>query len=284
MLELLARHPFLRELVISTLVGLGVYAVCALVIVAAEVAHRRDMSVYRTPSALNDLAYAVFYKCSIYNLLAMPLFAFLSPRLQFLRVGVLSRLPSLVSLVVCWIVFDFLNYWIHRLQHSVRPLWAFHSVHHAQTRLTFLSANRIHAFEQLSMGLLLMVPAFLLGLPQRLWLPLLLAQIFSETAQHARLTWSFGRLHRLLVSPLFHAVHHSADEREYNGNYGRVFAVWDVVFGTFVRSQQTARRYGVDGMEIPETLTAQFIHPFRYLARRPRRESSGEPVIEGLSS
>jgi sterol desaturase/sphingolipid hydroxylase (fatty acid hydroxylase superfamily) len=284
MLELLARHPFLRELVTSTLIGLGVYVVCALVIVAAEMAQRRDMSIYRTPNAMNDLAYAVFYKCSIYNVLVMPLFAFLSPRLQFLRVGLLSHLLPLASLVLCWIVFDFLNYWIHRLQHSVRPLWAFHSVHHAQTRLTFLSANRIHAVEQLSMGLLMIVPAFLLGLPQRLWLPLLLVQIFSETAQHARLTWSFGPLYRLLVSPLFHATHHSADEHEYNGNYGRVFAVWDILFGTFVRSEQTTRRYGVDGMEILETLTAQFIHPFRYLVRRPRRERPGEPVIEGLSS
>jgi sterol desaturase/sphingolipid hydroxylase (fatty acid hydroxylase superfamily) len=281
MLELLARHPYLRELATSTLIGLGVYIVCALVIVAAELAQRRDMSIYRTPNALNDLAYAVFYKCSIYNVLVMPLFSFLSPRLQFLRIGLLLRLPPIVSLVVCWIVFDFLNYWIHRLQHAVRPLWAFHSVHHAQTRLTFLSANRIHALEQLCMGVLMITPAFLLGLPQRLWLPLLFAQIFSETFQHARLSWSFGPMHRLLVSPAFHAVHHSADEHEYNGNYGRVFSLWDVLFGTFVPSVQTTRRYGVDGMDIPERLTAQFVHPFRYLLSRSGRARPLDQVVEG---
>lgn len=268
MFDLLARHPYLRELTTSTLIGLGVYVVCALVIVAAELAQRRDMSIYRTPNALNDLAYAVFYKCSIYNLLVTPLFSFLSPRLQFLRVGLLLRLPTVVSLVVCWIVFDFLNYWIHRLQHAVQPLWAFHSIHHAQTRITFLSANRIHAVEQLYVGVLMIIPAFLLGLPQRLWLPLLLAQVFSETVQHARLNWSFGPMHRLIVSPVFHAIHHSADEREYNGNFGRVFSLWDVLFGTYVRTEGPAQRYGVDGMDIPERLTAQFAHPFRYLAAR----------------
>jgi sterol desaturase/sphingolipid hydroxylase (fatty acid hydroxylase superfamily) len=160
---------------------------------------------------------------------------------------------------------DFLNYWTHRLEHAVPVLWAFHSVHHTQTKLTFLSANRIHVFEQLFSGVLMIVPAFLLGVPQRLWLPLLFVQLFIETLQHARLNWSFGPAHELLVSPLFHKIHHSTDEREYNGNYGRVLSLWDAVFGTFVRSSTTAREYGVSGMDVPERLTAQFLHPFRYL-------------------
>lgn len=278
MLELLGRHPFLRELVISTLIGLGVYAICALVIVAAELRQRDDMTVYASRNALNDLAYAVFYKCSIYNILAMPLFSFLSPRLHFARVGLLSPLPPLLSVIAYWIAMDFLNYWTHRLQHAVPALWAFHSVHHTQTRLTFLSANRIHAFEQLYSGVLMIIPAFLLGVPQRLWLPLLFLQLFSETIQHARLNWSFGPVHALLVSPVFHKIHHSADEHEYNGNYGRVLSLWDAIFGTFVRSSTMERQYGVSGMDVPETLIGQFVHPFRYLMSR--RERLLDPIIE----
>ncbi|HEX3067238.1 MAG TPA: sterol desaturase family protein [Thermoanaerobaculia bacterium] len=268
MLDLLARHPFLRELVVSTLTGLGVYAVCALVIVATELRQQDDLSVYASRNALNDLAYAVFYKCSIYNILVMPLFSFLSPRLQFARVGLLSSLPPAISVIVYWIAMDFLNYWSHRLLHAIPALWAFHSVHHTQTRLTFLSANRIHAVEQLFSGVLMIIPAFLLGVPQRLWLPLLFLQLFSETLQHARLNWSFGAIHGLFVSPVFHKIHHSTDEREYNGNYGRVFSLWDAMFGTFVRSSTTARQYGVSGMDVPETLIGQFVHPFRYLKSR----------------
>lgn len=277
MLEFLGRHPYLRELAISTLIGLGVYMVCALVIVAAELRQRSDMSAYRTRSTLNDLAYAVFYRCSIYNILVTPLFSFLSPRLQFARIGLLSPLPPLVAVPVYWIAIDFLNYWLHRLEHAVPALWAFHSVHHAQTRLTLLSANRIHAVDQLFIGILTIVPAFVLGVPQRMWLPLLFLQLFSETLQHSRLDWSFGSMHGLFVSPAFHKIHHSADEREYNGNYGRVFSLWDALFGTFVRSSVTTRQHGVSGMDIPETLTAQFTHPFRYLMSR--RERSFDPAI-----
>lgn len=260
----LARHAFLHDLVMSTLVGLGVYLGCALVVIVAELSQRQSMAAYRTRSSLNDLAYVIFYQCSIYSVLVMPLFAFLSPRLQFLRVDLLSRLPPVISLVIWWITFDFLNYWVHRLQHTVRPLWAFHSVHHAPKQLTFLTANRIHAVEQLYVSVLIMVPAFILGIQPR-WLPILFVQILIETLQHARLSWTFGPMHRMLVSPAFHAVHHSTDAREYNGNYARLFSLWDVLFGTFVRSEQPARRFGVEGMDVPERLTAQFLHPFRVL-------------------
>ena len=266
--EWLARHHFLHELVLSTLIGLGVYAVCALTIVAAEWAQHRDLSVYRSRNALNDLAYVVFYQCSIYNLLVAPFFAVLAPRLQFLRVGLLRDLSPGAAFLAVWVLYDFLNYWVHRLQHGVKPLWAFHSVHHTQTRLTFLSSSRIHFFEQLYVGVLMIVPAFVLGIPQPRWLPILFIQLFSESVQHARLNWSFGPLHRLLVSPAAHAVHHSADPREHNGNYGRILMFWDVLFGTFVRSEERARRFGVDGMEVPERLTAQLLHPFRVLLGR----------------
>jgi len=91
-------------------------------------------------------------------------------------------------------------------------------------------------------------------------------QVFSETLQHARLGWNFGPLQRWMVSPLFHAVHHSSDPREHNGNFGRIFAIWDVLFGTFVPAVEKERSYGVDELEVRETLPAQFFHPFQFLS------------------
>ena len=261
-------HPFLREIVITTLIGLGVFVVCALVVLIAEKRERRDFSVYRRRSALNDLAYVIFYKCSVYSILVMPLFVFLSPRVQFLRSDLLQHLPWPASALLAWLTFDFLNYWVHRLQHSSRLLWAFHSVHHASTEVTFLTGHRIHAVEQLMMGLMMLVPALILGLAQPLWFPIMVLQLLSETFQHARLSWNFGPLHAFVVSPTFHSVHHSADEEHYNSNYGRVLSIWDWLFGTFIAAKEPVQRVGVEGMEIPERLTAQFTHPFRFLTSR----------------
>jgi sterol desaturase/sphingolipid hydroxylase (fatty acid hydroxylase superfamily) len=270
-----SRHAFLDELMMSTLVGSGVYATCALIVVAAE--GRRDAAVYRTRSSLNDLAYAIFYQCSIYAVLVMPLYAFLLPRMQFLRVGLLARLPPAAAFLIWWITFDFLSYWVHRLQHAVRPLWEFHSIHHSPTQLTLLTSNRVHVVEQLYVGVLMIIPAFVLGVPQGRWLPMLFLQVLSETLQHARLNWSFGPLHRVLVSPTFHSFHHSAERSELDHNYGRYLSLWDFLFGTYTESREPVLRVGVDGMEIPERLTAQFLHPFRYLIARTRRRPSSAP-------
>jgi sterol desaturase/sphingolipid hydroxylase (fatty acid hydroxylase superfamily) len=262
---MMEKHQFLHELFRSTLYGVAVYLASAAVVIAAELLNGRTMAAYRSRNALNDLAYVVFYQCSIYNLLVSPLFAVLSPRLQFLKIGLLLRLPPLVSIFAAWLIFDFLNYWLHRMQHAVKPLWAFHSVHHSQTELTFLTGSRIHVLEQVSVGILMLAPVFILGLPQPRLLPILVIQIFSESVQHARLKWTYGPFHRLLVSPAFHAVHHSADARDHNTNFGRIFSWWDVLFGTFVRSEPAAVRYGVDGMDVDERLIAQFFQPFRML-------------------
>ena len=275
--DFFAQHAYLRQLVVSTLMGFGVYAACALVVIVGELFQRRDMKVYGTRSALNDLAYVLLYQCSIYSVLVAPLFAFLAPRMQFMRVGLLLNLPPIAALLACWLIFDFLNYWVHRAQHAVQPLWAFHCIHHAPEQLTFLTANRIHFFEQLYTGVLMMIPALILGMSQPRWLPILFAQVFIETIQHARLEWTFGPMHSVVVSPAFHSIHHSADAHEHNGNYARVFSFWDLLFGTFVRSDDRAVRHGVDGMDVPERLIAQLIHPFRMIASAFARRESALP-------
>jgi len=272
-MELLARHRYTRELIVSTLVGLAAYAVCALFVLIAERANGRTFAVYKSANALHDLAYAVFYKCSIYNVLMFPLFAWFVPRKP--RPGLVEP----VAIVLCWVIFDFLNYWTHRMQHSFKPLWALHSVHHSQRELTFLTANRIHAAEQLFSGLLLLIPALLLGISPPHWFPLLMLQLFSETTQHARLDWTFGRLGRLFVSPAFHAVHHSIDASDHHANFGRVFSVWDHLFGTRVEYAGRARCYGLEEQPEEESLAAQFFRPLRELVDAGDARKYDAPVV-----
>src|SRR5262249_345804 len=37
----------------------------------------------------------------------------------------------------------------------------------------------------------------------------------------------------IVVTPDLHRIHHSVREPETNSNYGAVFPVWDLIFGTF---------------------------------------------------
>jgi sterol desaturase/sphingolipid hydroxylase (fatty acid hydroxylase superfamily) len=230
-----------------------------------------DRRRYRTRHFWNDVAYALFYRGDVYQLLVGTTVAsLLQPRLAFLELGVFRHWPLPAAAVAFWITADFLAYWVHRLQHRVPFLWAFHSVHHAQERLTFVTSYRIHPVEQLLASLIVFVPLLVIGLPTGTWLPLVAALTALEFAQHSDLRWGFGPLYRVVVSPVFHAIHHSSDADHHDRNYGKILSIWDVLFGTASPDRERPRRFGVDGLPIPESLTAQLIAPFRYLRRRYR--------------
>ena len=57
-----------------------------------------------------------------------------------------------------------------------------------------------------------------------------------QSVQHANLPWTYGPLGYLLVSPVFHRVHHAIgvghEGRRHGCNFAVLFPVWDIVFGT----------------------------------------------------
>jgi sterol desaturase/sphingolipid hydroxylase (fatty acid hydroxylase superfamily) len=239
-----------------------------------------DPARYRTRNFVNDFVYAVFYKGPFYYVLLLAAVTnALEPRLNFLQLNLLRGLPWPVGLAIFWIGGDFLSYWWHRLQHSNRFLWAFHSVHHSQEQLTSLTAWRRHPLEDLIMDVLLYFLPFqvLLGIPTRGWVPLAALLTGLQLLHHSQLDWDYGRLGRWVVSPHFHAFHHSVDRLQADSNFGLMFSCWDHLFGTATDAPGKPRRYGVDGIEFQESLVSQLVMPFR-LAWRWRR--AGSPPVE----
>ena len=47
------------------------------------------------------------------------------------------------------VVFDFVDYWLHRGQHGLRWWWGLHSLHHSQRQMTKWSDNRGHLLDDL---------------------------------------------------------------------------------------------------------------------------------------
>jgi sterol desaturase/sphingolipid hydroxylase (fatty acid hydroxylase superfamily) len=225
-----------------------------------------DISRYRTRHFWNDVAYGLFYRADIYQVLIGATVAnALQPRLDFLALGLFRNWPLPAAALAFWITADFLGYWVHRLQHRIPVLWAFHSVHHAQERMTFLTSYRIHPIEQLCASLILFVPLLVIGLPPGTWLPLVAILTALEFSQHSDLPWRYGPLYRVLVSPAFHAIHHSIEPAHHHRNFGKIISTWDVVFGTALSTDERPRRFGVNGLRIPESLLTQLITPFRLL-------------------
>jgi sterol desaturase/sphingolipid hydroxylase (fatty acid hydroxylase superfamily) len=241
---------------------------------------RWDIARYKSKCFMNDVLYSAFYRGGLYGVFVWAAVAnvFEGP-LGFLRLNLLNDLPLYASVPLYWIAGDFALYWLHRAQHAVPFLWAFHSVHHAERELSTLSQNRRHPVERLLNGLTLYLPfAFILGLPTRAWIPWWITAQMLEALQHAQLDWRFGPLYRVVVSPVFHSIHHSAEPRPHNRNYSAMFSIWDYLFGTAAATATRPRVYGVEGLAMAESLPAQLFTPFRMLAsKRSARAQDGTP-------
>ena len=264
----------LDQLVKSAAYALVVYSGFLLAVYVLEARAGADRARYRTRHFANDVVYTLFYRGGFYNLFILAAVTnALEPRLGFLQLDLLRSLPWPVGLAVYWIGGDFAMYWWHRLQHSNRFLWALHSVHHSQERMTLFTASRRHPLEALSLNLLIFFGIFhlLLGIPTRGWMPLAAVITSVLAIQHSQLDWRLGPLYRVLVSPRFHSFHHSTEPAHANANYGFLFSCWDFLFGTAVPEQPRPARYGVDGLDMAETLKSQLLAPFRLMWRWRRR-------------
>jgi sterol desaturase/sphingolipid hydroxylase (fatty acid hydroxylase superfamily) len=221
-----------------------------------------------------------FYLGGVFSFLAAAplqrgLNALVARHLPFLRQGLLTGLPAPLAFVALFLVMDLCSYWAHRATHAAAPLWLFHAIHHSQTRLTALTNFRFHAGDVFFRTLVQFVPFTLLGAPSFAGVPLLWVTVpltvFLESLAHCDLGWTFGRLGAVLVSPAFHRVHHSAEERHHHRNYGIALSVWDRLFGTSDRSAARPAAYGAPGMDVPESFLRQLAYPFVSLARRLAR-------------
>jgi sterol desaturase/sphingolipid hydroxylase (fatty acid hydroxylase superfamily) len=163
-----------------------------------------------------------------------------------------------VSLVLYLLIFDFVDYWIHRGQHQVGWWWRLHSLHHAQRQMTMWSDNRNHLIDDVLRDIILVVVAQLIGVAPGQFVAIVAITQLSESFQHANLRLWFGRWgERLWISPRFHRRHHTIGvghetvkaaapavasagasspppRRVVRGghNYGVLLPWWDMLFGT----------------------------------------------------
>lgn len=129
---------------------------------------------------------------------------------------------------------DFVYYWKHRAEHSVRVLWAYHSVHHSSEEFNFTTAFRLPWFGNI-FGVVFYVPLVLAGF-NPLWVMLarqlvLLYQFWIHTEAVGRL----GAFDLVLNSPSNHRVHHGSNPVYLDKNHGGILIIWDRLFGTYQR-------------------------------------------------
>ena len=153
-------------------------------------------------------------------------------------VGLLNyvRPPTVVLVVVTLLVRGFISFVTHYLNHVVPLFWRVHRVHHLDTELDVSTTVRFHPLEFV-IGLLPGVPlvvAFGLTPWVLMAYELLDVVVTLWTHSNVRLPLALDRVIRyVIVTPDLHRVHHSAWRPETDSNFGAVFTIWDLAFGTF---------------------------------------------------
>ena len=144
------------------------------------------------------------------------------------------------SFLIYLVVFDFLNYVLHRLQHQWEWWWALHAVHHSQRHMTQWTDNRNHLLDDVLQAVIWVFVGQLIGIAPSQFVAVVAVTQLSENFQHANLRVSFGWLgERLYVSPRFHRLHHAiglghqSPGKVLGGhNFGVLLPWWDMLLGT----------------------------------------------------
>lgn len=172
-----------------------------------------------------------------------------------------------------------LGYWFnHWLSHKVPLLWEFHKVHHSAEVLTPLTNFRVHpVYAWIFANILAFSAALANGAGHYSFGATIPPYALSDTnmilvlfihgyvhLQHSHMWISFrGLAGRILISPAHHQVHHSADPRHFNKNFGSCLALWDWMFGTLYvpAKQREALTFGVPGHRDAHTVKGELVNP-----------------------
>lgn len=155
------------------------------------------------------------------------------------------------SLVALFVGVELCYYWHHRAMHGVSWLWATHAVHHSSTKLNLSAALRLGWGGNLTGGFVFYLPLVGLGFQPLAVLAMLGVGLLYQFFLHVAWVPHLGPLDWLLNTPAQHHVHHAANDRCRDRNFGSVLLVFDRLFGTFAEAPAgEPLRFGVDGQEV----------------------------------
>ena len=189
----------------------------------------------------------------------------------------LSEHPVWVLLLILIIGDDMVQYWWHRMFHSIPALFNLHRAHHEPRYISVRVVYR-NGFLYYSLLFPLYISAVLiyLGLGH-VYMYYGLTKVLVILGAHCavpwdkflykndRLSWLAWIVERTISTPSTHHAHHGMNVSDgvtnFNGNYGNLLFLWDVIFGTAKITRDYPNAYGVPDDRRP-TFLRQIFFPF----------------------
>jgi sterol desaturase/sphingolipid hydroxylase (fatty acid hydroxylase superfamily) len=224
-----------------------------------------------------DVFYTLFHRLGIFHgmiFIALSGFFFeidsILHDFRFDRLNVESWWPGVssipvISFLIYLVLLDFVDYLYHRTSHAINWWWQLHSLHHSQTVMTAWSDNRNHILDDIMRATFMAFFALLFGVSPGQFVMLIALSQFIQSWQHANIKVHLGFAKYLLISPMFHRMHHAVgyghDAKGKPGvlggcNFGILFPWWDMLFGTAIFTKEVYPT-GVRNLTVSENILAQ---------------------------
>jgi sterol desaturase/sphingolipid hydroxylase (fatty acid hydroxylase superfamily) len=135
--------------------------------------------------------------------------------------------------IIAFLALDFAGYWTHRLAHSLNFFWNNHIVHHSSEEYNLACALRQSISVFVRIYAVLLIPAAILGVPEKVIAIVAPLHLFAQFWYHTRHIKNMGIFEYIIVTPAHHRVHHAINKEYLDKNFAQIFIFWDRLFGTF---------------------------------------------------
>lgn len=194
--------------------------------------------------------------------------------------------PSAVQLLTLFVVKDFVEWWVHRLLHTVPAFWEFHKVHHSVKEMGFAAHLRYHWMESVLYKSITYLPLAMIGFSISDFFIVHMVAIAIGHWNHANFRVNIGPFKYVFNNPDMHMWHHAynlPENRPRGMNYGLSLSLWDYLFGTaYIPSSGRDIELGFHGDDtFPKDFKNQIIYGFWKKRIKPNPDGSKvgrEPV------
>jgi sterol desaturase/sphingolipid hydroxylase (fatty acid hydroxylase superfamily) len=191
-------------------------------------------------------------------------FAGLLARLEpWLVVPRVPGVPGWCFLGLAVLGIDAVDWLTHLGNHRITTLWRLHAVHHSQEELSILTTYRAHPLVHVSF-LLSAVPILAVGSNTQTPAVVLTVYACLGALPHANVRWTYGRAGRVLVSPAYHRIHHSATGRSEGSDGSEATVIPTGLAGRPIPVEQSGHR------RLGRTMLRQLTEPFTPARTEPQ--------------
>ncbi len=190
--------------------------------------------------------------------------------------GALASIPLIAAIGLFLVFDDMMQYWWHRLSHSVPFLYNLHRSHHNAQYMSIRLVYRNNMFYYLTMPSIWFSGVLIyLGLGW-VYVGYIIVKMAVIIGAHSDVAWDkklydikwlspvMWVVERTISTPSTHHAHHGRHKADgvtnYKGNFGNLLFFWDVLFGTAKITRRYPESYGVENLA-PATLGQQLAWP-----------------------